>query len=101
MRLDCLWTEEERVGNLWIRPAIHHQPRDLELSLRQGFDAARVGLAGAAAAVAAMAKAPQFALGGGAISERAAGLKLGGGVLQLSDGAFGVPGLGECVIAAL
>jgi hypothetical protein len=78
--LDRLRTEEERFGNLWICPTVHHEPRDLELALRQRFDAGPIKRAGAGAAVDAMAKASQFELGGAAISERAAGVKLGGGV---------------------
>jgi hypothetical protein len=74
-------TEEERFGNLWICPAINDEPRDLELAPRERFDAGPVELGRAGAAVDAMAKASQFAFGGAAISERAAGLKAGGGVL--------------------
>jgi hypothetical protein len=94
--LDRLRPEEERFGNLRICSAIHDEPRDLELALRQCFDAGPIERAGAGAAVDSMAEASQFALGGGAISERAAGLKLGGGVLQLSHRELGLPGLGEC-----
>jgi hypothetical protein len=74
VRLDGLWTEKEHVGDLGIRPAVDDEPRDLQLTLRQGRDATLIALTGSRAAVDAMAEASQFPLGRGAVSERAAGV---------------------------
>jgi hypothetical protein len=68
----------------------------LELAVGERLDAGAVRPAATRAPVGAMAKASQFALGRGAVSERAARLEAGCGVLELGHRAVGLPGLGEC-----
>jgi hypothetical protein len=51
MRLDRLRAEEERFGDLRVRPAVDDEPRDLKFARCQRLDAGSVGLAGLCASV--------------------------------------------------
>ena len=79
-----------------VRLSVDDEPCDLELSLRQRFDSDPVGLARARAPVDAVAKKSEFAFCCGAVSQRAVGVEVGGGGVELGHSAFGLPGLCQC-----
>jgi hypothetical protein len=97
VRLDSLWAQKERGGDLRIRPTIDHEPRNLKLALSQRFNTDPIGLTRPRAPVDALAEASQFMLGSVAIPQRTAGVELRGGALQLGHRSFGPAGLGQCV----
>jgi hypothetical protein len=96
VRLDRLRTEEERFGNLRIRPTVDHKPRDLELALGQSFDAVPSILPGRVRrwmrwprARSSRSAAPRYLSAPQARSLEAA-------CFSLSHRAHGLPGLGAC-----
>jgi hypothetical protein len=82
-------------ANFRVGLAVNYEPRDLLFAFCQYLDANAFGGAGPRASVDVMAEASQFTLCRGAVSERAAGVRLGSGVLQFGCRALGLTGLGE------
>src|SRR5439155_22559315 len=93
--LDRRKAEEESVGDLSVGLAVDDGPCDLEFALRQRLDANSIGFTRSRPLVDAMAETSEFALGRGAISERAAGVKLCGGALELDYRSLGPAGVRE------
>ena len=92
MRLDGLLAEEQRRGDLWVRPAVDDEARELELALGERVDAGSVSLARPRATVDSAAELPQLVLGLLAVADCAAGLQRCGRLLELGHGAFAVAG---------
>ena len=61
--LDGLRAEEQLLGNLAVRPALHDEAPDLELALGKGFDPCTVGRPGLGAPVDVLPELAQLALG--------------------------------------
>ncbi len=102
MRLDRLRAEEQRLGDLGVRPAIDDESGDLFLTLCESGDAGRVALAGLRTSMDSAAEQPQLVVRCVAVATRATGMERASGPLELGDSALSLAGLreraaGECV----
>ena len=83
---DGLLTEEQLCGDLVVRLAIDDEPRDLELTSRQGLDAEWLVLTGPRSPMWSVAEPSQLSLGARPVAQRAAGIEGGGRALVFYDG---------------
>ena len=93
--LDRLLANDQLGGDLAVRPAVHDEPCHLKLALRQRLDAGRVALARTRATVDVVAERSQLRFRVVAVPQRAAGVEVRRGALQVSDGTVALAGLGE------